>query len=132
MIDPSGRTGPTDGESELTPETALATYGTLMPGEINHHIVRPIDGEWIEAAVRGYLFDIGWGAADGFPGIVPAADGNLVPVAVLRSDRLDRHWRDLDRFEGPGYRRSPIEVMTRDGATSLGRATIYEALTDND
>lgn len=126
MSDPTGEL------PELTPETALVTYGTLMPGEINHHIVRGIEGEWIEAAVRGYLFDIGWGAADGFPGIVSADDGNLVSVVVLRSDRLDRHWRDLDRFEGPGYRRIPIEVVTRDGATVLGQATIFEALTDND
>ncbi|MEZ5165502.1 MAG: gamma-glutamylcyclotransferase family protein [Acidimicrobiales bacterium] len=105
----------------------LATYGTLMPGEENHWVVRGIAGRWSAGAVRGWTYPIGFGPADGYPGLTldPSGDaGELVPVAVLSSDQLDRHWRAIDDFEGPGYRRVRTSVELDDGTTLT--AWIYE------
>ena len=62
--------------------------------------------------VRGRLLAIGWGAAQGFPGIVldPAADE--VAVQVLESHDLAERWARLDAFEGPSYERSLTTVET--------------------
>ncbi|MEM7273182.1 MAG: gamma-glutamylcyclotransferase [Actinomycetota bacterium] len=91
--------------SDMTPDRALAVYGTLAPGESNHHVLLGVDGEWRDGYIRGYLFDVTWGGAEGYPGVVLDTGGNLIPVRVLVSDQLDRHWDRLDRFEGPGYHR---------------------------
>lgn len=112
------------------PSTVLAVYGTLRPGEQNHYLVRGIAGEWSEGTVRGYLFEVTWGMAEGYPGVAFADDGADVPVAVLESDRLPKHWHELDEFEGPGYRRIEVTVTRADGSTV--QASAYEPLTDND
>ena len=63
----------------------------------------------------------------------PAADGNHIEVKVFVSDELDRHWQRIDEFEGPGYRRIEIDVFDpNDRVTIIGRAWVYENLTDND
>ena len=104
----------------------LATYGTLMPGAENHWVVRNIAGEWSEGFVLGWAYPIGFGPADGYPGLTLDPSGPRVPVAVLTSDRLDRHWREIDDFEGPGYRRVECDVELTDGTTTSVRAWIYE------
>lgn len=109
---------------------ALAVYGTLAPGEENHWVLRPVVGQWQPGTVRGWTFEIGWGAAEGYPGFLPDAEGNEIAVQVLVSDRLDRHWREIDDFEGPGYERQPIQVRLDDG--EVIEAQIYVALTAND
>lgn len=96
------------------PVERLAVYGTLMPGAENHWLVRPIAGEWSRGHVRGWAYPIGFGPAEGFPGLTLDPNGNPVPVAVLASTRLDRHWREIDDFEGPGYRRVECEVWLDD------------------
>lgn len=120
----------------MTPDRALAVYGTLAPGEVNHHVLLGIDGSWIEGYVLGYQFEITWGAADGYPGVYLSTDGNRVPVHVLVSDDLDRHWSRIDQFEGPGYRRVSADVYAAgddgDDVAVVGQASIFEALTDND
>ena len=45
----------------LTAEHRLAVYGTLAPGEPNHHQMDGMTGEWIPGVVRGRLFMVGWG-----------------------------------------------------------------------
>ena len=102
----------------------LATYGTLMPGGENHWLVRNISGDWTDGHVFGWAYPIGFGPADGYPGVTLDASGPRVPVAVLSSDRLDRHWRELDEFEGPGYRRVECDVELATGDSV--RAWIYE------
>lgn len=119
------------------PRNALAVYGTLVPGEVNHHVVSNIKGRWIDGIVRGYVFDITWGHADGYDGFYADKDGHQVAVSVLVSDELDRHWNNIDRFEGPGYRRTEVDVFDHgqgdaDDQSVIGRAFIYECLTDND
>jgi gamma-glutamylcyclotransferase (GGCT)/AIG2-like uncharacterized protein YtfP len=102
----------------------LATYGTLQPGEENHWVVRNIAGEWSEGTVAGWTYPIGFGPAEGYPGFTLDPAGQPVPVAILSSDRLDKHWRDIDDFEGPGYKRLQTDITTADGTTL--RAWIYE------
>lgn len=107
----------------------LATYGTLAPGEDNHWLVRNIAGEWRTGTVTGWAYPIGFGPADGYPGFTHDPDGPPVEVAVLSSDRLDRHWREIDDFEGPGYRRIEVEVTLIDSELSISNpltAWIYE------
>ena len=110
--------------------TALAVYGTLRPGETNYYVVRDIPGEWVDATVRGYLYEITWGPAEGYPGLTLSNEGHLVPVSVLVSDVLDDHLWRVDRFEGQGYERRSAVVLDVGGSTVLGRAAVYEALTD--
>lgn len=93
----------------------LATYGTLGPGRSNHHHVADLAGRWVAGTVRGRLLAIGWGAAQGFPGIVLDPSADEVPVEVLESDGLADRWPHLDAFEGPSYVRTPTTVQTVDG-----------------
>ena len=67
----------------------LAVYGTLAPGQPNHHIVAPLRGEWTDGLI----------------------EGDLLPVG-LRAPLLATAWPDLDRFEGPGYRRILVPVFS--------------------
>ncbi len=93
----------------------LATYGTLGPGRSNHHHVADLPGRWLSGTVRGRLLAIGWGAAQGFPGIVLDPDGEVVEVAVLESDALADRWSHLDAFEGASYVRTLTTVQTAEG-----------------
>lgn len=108
----------------------MAVYGSLVPGEANHWVVSRIAGEWNTGVVRGWAFELTWGPAEGYDGFVADADGSDVPVHVLVSEELPRRWREIDDFEGPGYRRVPIEVEFDDGSTVV--ASIYESLTDSE
>jgi gamma-glutamylcyclotransferase (GGCT)/AIG2-like uncharacterized protein YtfP len=95
---------------------ALATYGTLVPGGPNHHVVAPLGGEWAEGLLEGDLVPSGWGAELGYPGFRPRAGGEAVAVWVLRASRLAGAWPELDRFEGEGYRRILVPVFGAEGA----------------
>ncbi|MCH8613256.1 gamma-glutamylcyclotransferase family protein [Arsenicicoccus dermatophilus] len=109
-------TAPTDGQR-------LAVYGTLRPGRSNHHEVAAIPGSWTQGVVHGHLLPEGWGAALGYPAIELDEDAPAVPVHLLTSDALPRHWARLDEFEGPGYRRVACTVRTEAGPV---QAQIYE------
>jgi len=93
----------------------LAVYGSLAPGQANHHQLAGLQGSWSSGTVRGRLLPPGWGAALGYPGLMldPAADE--IAVQILTSDDLPRHWARLDDFEGEGYRRTIVMVMTAQG-----------------
>jgi len=95
-----------------------------MPGEDNHWVVRNIAGEWSNATVLGWTYPIGFGPAEGYPGLTLDAAGPPVDLAVLSSDRLDKHWREIDEFEGPGYRRIQCNIELASGESI--RAWIYE------
>ncbi len=101
-------------------EQRLAVYGSLAPGEMNHEQVAGLGGTWTPGAVHGELHSEGWGATYGFPGMRWHPDADAVPVQVLESRRLPEHWARLDRFEGPGYRRTlvPVRIEGRDRVVS--------------
>jgi gamma-glutamylcyclotransferase (GGCT)/AIG2-like uncharacterized protein YtfP len=92
----------------------LAVYGTLAPGQPNHHIVAPLGGEWTDGAIEGDFFPEGWGATLGYPACRPRTGGPSIPVKVLSAPALATAWPAIDRFEGPGYRRILVPVLTRE------------------
>ncbi|NGP17644.1 gamma-glutamylcyclotransferase family protein [Devosia aurantiaca] len=100
----------------------LAAYGTLQPGQPNHHQMAGMAGTWRPGSVRGHLHQSGWGAAVGFPGLVADPAGPEVPVSLFKSDDLVDHWPRLDAFEGEGYVRTTIDVATAEG---MVQAQIY-------
>lgn len=94
----------------------LAVYGTLGPGRPNHHVLAPLRGEWTEGLVEEDLVPAGWGAALGYPAFQPHLGGDAVAVQVLSAPSLASAWPDLDRYEGPEYRRILVPVFS----TELG------------
>lgn len=103
-------------------EYRLATYGTLAPGRPNAHQLDGLGGDWTSGTVRGHLVERGWGAALGYPAMIPDETGPEIPVHLFRSTDLPAHWARLDAFEGPGYARVAVPVMT---AAGLVQAFIY-------
>jgi gamma-glutamylcyclotransferase (GGCT)/AIG2-like uncharacterized protein YtfP len=103
------------------PNHTLIVYGSLAPGESNHHIVSHIKGEWKKATIYGHLEKIGWGAAIGYLGFTPDNEnGQAVNAYVFQSEDLPKHWAILDEFEGEEYVRVVIEYMLEDGDGGLG------------
>ncbi len=98
-------------------DTRLAVYGTLAPGRSNHHQLAGLQGRWFDGSVRGRLAAAEWGEWVGYTGILvgDADEADVVAVLVFESDDLPEHWSRLDLFEGPAFRRTPVEVDTVDG-----------------
>ena len=93
----------------------LFVYGTLAPGGPNGHVLADVPGEWEPATVTGNLLQEGWGAAVGYPGIVPDERGGEVKGLLFSSESLTEHWTRLDAFEGQGYERVLTTVKLKDG-----------------
>ncbi len=101
----------------------LFVYGTLAPGRPNEHVLANVTGHWEPAVVKGTLFDEGWGAMAGYPGIVPDENGEEVNGFVFTSSELQDHLVRLDEFEGSGYERTIVPARLRDG--SVVTAYVY-------
>lgn len=101
----------------------LFVYGTLAPGRPNAHVLAGIPGEWEPASVSGRLFQEGWGAAAGYPGIVLDEQGETVEGFLFSSQHLSAHWPRLDAFEGEGYQRVSTTATRKDG--TVVEAYIY-------
>ena len=93
----------------------LATYGTLAPGQPNHHHLDGLIGRWLKGHVNGMLVDAGWGASLGYPALVLDPAGSAIAVDVFESIDLPAHWERLDIFEGPGYERVVTTVHMPSG-----------------
>lgn len=106
----------------------LAVYGSLAPGQSNHHQLHGLAGRWIEGTVRGQLYQDGWGADLGYPGLVLDPGGPAVGVDLFDSPDLADHWIRLDEFEGSGYRRAVTTVSTAEGDLL---ASIYVVTVDS-
>ena len=94
----------------------LFAYGTLVPGRANEHVLADVSGTWQPATVKGTLFEEGWGAAAGYPGVVLDESGGEVHGFVLTSEDLTTHWARLDEFEGDGYERVITSAQLEDGS----------------
>jgi len=112
-----GAVGSDDGRAERRLDAlfgtghTLAVYGTLAPGQPNHHVLAPLGGEWTDGMIEGDLIPLGWGAVLGYPGFRPRAGGDIVAVKVLTASSLATAWPALDRFEGPGYWRILVPIF---------------------
>ena len=101
----------------------LFVYGTLAQGQPNEHVLTAIGGKWEPATVKGRLRDHGWGAEMGYPVIVLDEVGEDIKGFIFSSDNLDKHWDELDDFEGGEYKRILAEVHRNDGSST--EAYIY-------
>jgi len=95
------------------PGERLAVYGSLRPGEPNHHYLSDLVGEWRDGEVRGRLYPPGQARA--FPGVVRDPTAAPVAVELFESRALPDRWERLDAFEAPGYRRVLAVVDTETG-----------------
>lgn len=93
----------------------LFVYGTLAPGRSNAHVLAGLDGTWEPGTVRGVLFPEGWGAAQGYPGLVLDPSAEPVRGLVFTSAQLAHEWPRIDAFEGAGYRRVVAQVLLDGG-----------------
>ena len=107
----------------------LFTYGTLAPGRENHHHVENIDGDWMQAAVRGRLVNHGWGADLGFPALVVDETGDWVQGWALKSTNLALCFPALDQFEGHEYQRTQVAVTLEND--EVVQAYVYLAKNSN-
>ena len=103
------------------PARRLAVYGTLAPGESNHHLIAGIRGTWQKGWVSGVRGRIG-----PYPALQWRPGGKSIPVQVLSSPHLPRHWARLDRFEGDAYRRILVPVTIPGGVAQV--ANLYEGI----
>jgi gamma-glutamylcyclotransferase (GGCT)/AIG2-like uncharacterized protein YtfP len=99
------------------PEHRLAVYGTLAPGQPNHHQLYGLTGDWQSGVIRGWRRETGWGAGAAYPGFRPDPEGPELAVQVFTSLDLPDHWARLDTFEGAEYERVIVDV-------SLGEAVV--------
>jgi len=102
----------------------LAVYGSLAPGEVNHHAIAELPGTWEDGIVTGTLQPLDATHGSGFPALRWRAGGPPVAARLFVSDALPAHWRRLDAFEGTAYRRILVPVHAESGAL-LAVANLY-------
>lgn len=107
----------------------LAVYGSLAPGEVNHHAIADLSGTWEDGIVTGMLHSPGPGGTSHFPVLRWRAGGPPVAARLFVSDALPAHWSRLDAFEGAAYRRILVPVHSGRGAL-LAVANLYADATD--
>lgn len=107
----------------------LFVYGTLAPNRSNHHWLANIGGSFEAASITGVLIPQGWGAAEGYPAIIPDEQGQVVQGYLFKSENLPNHWQALDDFEGEGYVRTQVTVTLIDGRQE--QAWVYALAVDD-
>lgn len=110
-------------------EKVLIIYGSLAPGEKNHHIISHIKGSWHKATIQGRIIDNGWSDnRSGYPEFQKVENGeaaNTLSVMAFISSELDAHWKLLDDFEASeNYSRVRISCKLENGEQK--DAFIYE------
>lgn len=102
----------------------LAVYGSLAPGEVNHHAIADLPGTWEDVIVTGVLHAPAPGSPSPFPVLRWRAGGPPVAARLFVSDALPAHWGRLDEFEGSAYRRILVPVHSERG-DMLAVANLY-------
>jgi gamma-glutamylcyclotransferase (GGCT)/AIG2-like uncharacterized protein YtfP/GNAT superfamily N-acetyltransferase len=110
--------------NDSTMPLRIFVYGTLAPGRPNAHVLSGVPGVWQKASVRGLLVQAGWGAEQGYPGLVIDDAEGQVEGFVLSSDALANEWARLDEFEGSQYERVTTPVRLEDG--QIVQAFVYQ------
>lgn len=98
----------------------LIVYGSLSPGAPNHGRLADLGGVWEGGWVEGEREQVGWGAELGYPALRWRAGGPRVAAHLLRSEALPGRWAELDRFEGPAYRRILVPFYSDHGLRAIG------------
>lgn len=102
------------------PDRQLVVYGTLAPGNVNHHIISDIQGYWEDCTVNGHVYEI-----NGLPLFVWEPRGPSLKAQLFTSSVLPSRWKQIDEFEGYYYKRILIPVARNDG---IAIANIYVAI----
>lgn len=105
----------------------LVCYGTLCPGEANHHVLGAAgQGHWQPCTVRAHMGQIGSYMGDVGPFKIITLDESAapVPMQMLTSDQLGEMWPAIDAFEGQAYQRVLCTAQTENGPVE---AYIYAA-----
>lgn len=109
--------------------TSLIIYGSLAPGESNHHIISHIPGNWQKATITGYIEDNGWSNRSGYPRFIEKQDvkQQKYSVHVFTSDRLPAYWEEIDAFEGEeDYKRIQWPYVLEDGSEFTGHIYVLK------
>ena len=91
----------------------LFVYGSLGLGRPNEKVLTDIGGNWDEGYVLGNLFEDGWGADMGYPGIRLSPQGEKIEGYLFSSIHLKNAWSKLDEFEGEEYLRVKTKVTLK-------------------
>jgi gamma-glutamylcyclotransferase (GGCT)/AIG2-like uncharacterized protein YtfP len=105
----------------------LVCYGTLCPGEVNHHILGLAgQGHWQPCTVRAQMGQISSYMGDVGPFKIITLDATAEPLSMqlLASDELAELWPAIDEFEGRAYKRVVCTAHTANGPVE---AYIYAA-----
>jgi gamma-glutamylcyclotransferase (GGCT)/AIG2-like uncharacterized protein YtfP len=88
-------------------DSRLVVYGSLAPGEANHHVVEGLIGRWDPCVITGSIE-----MHDGYRIFRWDEKGSRVDAQLLSSPKLPGAWPEIDEFEGADYRRRviPVEV----------------------
>ena len=92
-------------------EHRLVAYGSLLPGEVNHHELEGAgQGHWQPCVVRAKAGMVGpWRV------IELANDAPMIEAQLLTSPLLPQIWAGLDAFEGQAYKRVLCVADTAEG-----------------
>ena len=101
----------------------LFVYGTLAPHQENEHLLKPLQGHWQIAFVKGDIYPQGLPATEGYPALRLNEQSPLIQGLMFTSAKLTALWPRLDAFEGEGYSRQITTVYLADGTAT--QAYIY-------
>lgn len=119
-LDPHDASVDTAFSTSMGAHERLCVYGTLRPGEENHHLMKPLKGQWDDVTYRGYFSPPD--ESYEYPRIAWAPHGEENPANLMISSQLPSHWAELDAFEGDDYCRLLTIVK---GGSGLMIANIY-------
>lgn len=102
------------------PSEKLLAYGSLAPGQPNHHIMSDLGGTWIDCKIKGSIMK-----NEGLQYFKWDIHGEEIDVKLFTARKLKDKWKLLDRFEGPSYRRHLIIGRLSNGNLTI--ANVYLA-----
>ena len=110
----------------MSVENKLFIYGTLIPGEVNAHLLAPLKGSYVKASIKGSIHIVQSKLHNGLRGLFyEPLNENHVNGYLFESDDLPNFWHELDEFEGDEFPRIEVNVTLEDGAQVDCYAYIY-------